>query len=373
MNERTIETRQDWNQGNFENTSSDRDENSGNLGIGYVDGDFPSERTEQILDGLVAFWRLDEDYGTSSSNDAVSDYSGNNIDGTTEDGLDTTDNGIFGTNGYNFNDSNEPHVVIPHDDSISGANFTDALTICLWVKFEDFTAPDEGRHWLITKYGEDDPTDNPDEYWIELEDLLNFQHNDEDDFQSTKLENHPITSENEWYFITATVPLVDGEKGEFFINGEDFDDADYVEEGRDITSILGNNERVEIGKAKHATGRWTGGVISSVMIFDKHFSLEDHRQLYFDGHLNDNFTGTWGYIVVDEEEEVEWTNIDFTNHDFTIPTGDEIDCIVRSLDDQENVNDSKTLNLSEGTDVYDISDLANGHKLEVEFDMTVNQ
>ena len=109
-----IASQSDWIEGTFNSTSADREDNSGNLGIGYENG--------TVNDSLNGFWRLDKNSGD------VLDYSGEGNDGEVY-GAQRGIKGILGTNSLNF-DGSADEVVIPDDSSL---DLTEGFTLNAWI------------------------------------------------------------------------------------------------------------------------------------------------------------------------------------------------------------------------------------------------
>ena len=114
-----VSEQEDW-QGEFNQTSVDRADNSGNLGIGYRNG--------TLDDSLVGFWRLDRISGPAV------DYSGNNNDGEVY-GSDRAQKGVFSTNSYYFSTESD-RVNISDTQELSGG--PDAvITVAFWFKLDN--------------------------------------------------------------------------------------------------------------------------------------------------------------------------------------------------------------------------------------------
>ncbi|MDY6788520.1 MAG: hypothetical protein SVV03_01010, partial [Candidatus Nanohaloarchaea archaeon] len=113
----TVENQSGFNQGNFNMTSADRANNSGNLGIGYLNG--------TASDSLIGFWRFDKTTGNAK------DYSGNQnngkINGTTR-GV----TGIFSTNSYKFDGNDTIEIPSNTDFDLTNATFS------TWINTEKY-------------------------------------------------------------------------------------------------------------------------------------------------------------------------------------------------------------------------------------------
>ena len=75
----SISTQNEWNQGVFNGSSADRDDNSGDLGLGYPSGENSVDTDMPGHSNLVGQWRLEENHGESSDGDPVTDFSGEHV------------------------------------------------------------------------------------------------------------------------------------------------------------------------------------------------------------------------------------------------------------------------------------------------------
>jgi hypothetical protein len=115
-----VTTQQDWNQGDYSGTSAERNDNSGDLGLGYRNG--------TSSDSLIGYWRLDR--SISGSGGTVLDYSGNGNDGAARNGVNTGVQGVFSTDAMKF-DGESSVVEIRDSESLS---ITGEITISAWMK-----------------------------------------------------------------------------------------------------------------------------------------------------------------------------------------------------------------------------------------------
>jgi tetratricopeptide (TPR) repeat protein len=114
----SLNDRQDWNNGSLDNTTADREDGSGVLGLGYGNG--------TSNDSLIGYWRMDRTSGE------FPDYSGNSLTGDIF-GADRTSEGVFGTSGANFTGNSEEAVIL--DDS--RLDLQEGFTISTWVKLNE--------------------------------------------------------------------------------------------------------------------------------------------------------------------------------------------------------------------------------------------
>lgn len=115
----SVDDQQNWNTGTFNSTSSDRADNSGILGIGYLNG-------TNIANKVTAQLRLDK-----SSGDEI-DYSGNNHNIDILNNPTRGVNGIWSSNAFNW-DSDGERVVIENPGDLTYANNFTILTWARWA------------------------------------------------------------------------------------------------------------------------------------------------------------------------------------------------------------------------------------------------
>jgi hypothetical protein len=129
--------------GTFNGTSVDRSQNSGDLGIGYLNG--------TSGDKITAFYRLD-------SISSARDYGGSSRDGTVTGGVSST-SGIFSTGGYSF-DGSSGYVDIPQNSVPQWWN-GEPVSVSAWFKTsgegmilgnEGGSNPGAGNGWVPSLY-----------------------------------------------------------------------------------------------------------------------------------------------------------------------------------------------------------------------------
>lgn len=88
-------------------------------------------------DGLVGFWALDEDSGSTAF-----DQSGTGNNGSHEGDPTLSEPGLFSTSSYEF-DGTDDYVRVPDDDSLEVAD-SQAVTVSAWVKKN---SAQSGQNW----------------------------------------------------------------------------------------------------------------------------------------------------------------------------------------------------------------------------------
>lgn len=107
-----------WSKGTFKDTTADREDNSGILGLGYKNG--------TAGDNLIGYWRFDRESG------AFPDYSGNDLTGDIY-GADRAAEGILGTTGARFSSNSDEAVILDNSD----LDLEDGFTLSTWAKMNE--------------------------------------------------------------------------------------------------------------------------------------------------------------------------------------------------------------------------------------------
>jgi hypothetical protein len=245
------------NKGNYDWSSADRADRSGNLGIGYLDDNYGST--------LAVFWRLDRISGN------VRDYSGNGYSGTTSnfDGDERGRSGVFFTNSFRF-DGVDDSVSTSGTPSISGA----VSTVAYWAYFPS-TSQKVGARVLQIGGG---PNSNPTSGITHVNnpggagsDKLMVEHWDSGSAEDLGTVDVKTDS---WNFITH---VTDGDKGWIYVNG-DLKGSGNATRGNDPTEPLNIGE----GDDKAWKGR-----IDELLIHDANMSKSTVREFYFSGTTGD--------------------------------------------------------------------------------------
>lgn len=356
--EQTIETLEDWKEGEFDKTSADRDNYSGELGIGYISGESEPITTSQVLDDITLQYRFND-------GELASDSSGNNNDGAVN-GSPSTTQGVFGVNSI-FLDGENDYI----DSDWTGYNnlLEQGHSISFWIKStDDFTEAlgifgfrnSAGITWLIRSNA-----DHGFACFIE-----------DEDGGGDRLRARPDVSggdifDGEWHHIVVNINHPNSDV-EWFVDGVDV--GTLFEATNSSSNWSTPYSIVPFLGARNGEGsaEWFfEGNISEFMVFDKELTLSEVETLYFDGHINNNFVGSYERIHFDNGTEEPFDEFDPSG--VNVPTGTQLDLIFESLDDQDDVNDSLTVTDKTDDNPVDLSGLDDGHKLRVIIDLTVNQ
>ncbi len=241
----------DWNQGAFNGTSADRDDNSGELGLGYRNG--------TAVDSLKGYWRFDR--AVSGSGGSVNDYSGNINDGTTNNGITTGVGGVFSTSSFSF-DGTDDHVTVPEDTSL---DITSGVTMSAWV----YPAGTMDSYTRIVQKGQNDAY----EIWIDSGTTVPvLRINGQIDLNRGGLD----LPQNQWTHIVGTYNTSTDEARMYF-NG-----TLVASTVKDVGSIGTNDNEFRIGTRAQKDTSWKGR-IDEVRVYDRALSGDEIRRRYFYG------------------------------------------------------------------------------------------
>ncbi|MFB6144531.1 MAG: LamG-like jellyroll fold domain-containing protein, partial [Candidatus Nanohaloarchaea archaeon] len=128
------DTQEEWNQGVYRGTSTDRDANSGVLGLGYTN-------KTRVNSSILAHWQLE---ATSGS---YTDYVGQDNTGTVQGTLDRGVTGLLGTEGFHNDGTAANYVNVSQPLSYS----TNSGTFAVWVNHDSLTGEDASTsaNWMF--------------------------------------------------------------------------------------------------------------------------------------------------------------------------------------------------------------------------------
>ncbi len=330
------QTQSDWNQGEFTRTSADRDDNSGTLGIGYLDG--------TAGDNLIGYWRMDRSVSGNGGN--VLDYSGNQFDGTTVDGVGTGIPGVFSTDAFEFHGQTDgSYVDIPDD---TRPEDTDPFTISLWIRPDtmDFDDPMGvmGGRGLSSENGKGVALS------FHIDGDFYFDLYDDDSRSALPVDQDAAGwAVGEWHHVVAQWDGTTDQDGKrIWINGNEIGSmASNVPEiswaDTDVWSI-GREEAVDRDSFD--------GRIDEVQVYETFLSQAEIEELYFNGP--DPFEGEYSSEIFDAGDSVEWLEL---NIDATIPDPDDTSAEVtfEALDSGGNPIDQETFTVSDGDLNYSLA------------------
>ncbi|MFO7793458.1 MAG: LamG domain-containing protein [Candidatus Nanohaloarchaea archaeon] len=283
----SINSQIEWNQGFFNRTSADRNDNSGNLGLGYLNGTNPS--STNLEEGLVGYWRFDDTSGSTAL-----DYSSIENDGTINGA--SLEQGIFDTSSLYFSGSDDVTVNGP-----LAPDGSSEFTVSTWIKSDNTgvdasilgtTTGDSTDSNLGLRYdasGYDGGGSNLIKFGVET-DQGSVSGETESDIQSSEWQ-HVLMR---WSSTSAP---------EVFINGEE------VSYTSDPGSLSGNLEVPDfyIGKGlKDPDGFWEGN-IDEVKFYNRSLTDSEIKQLYLQG---EPFKGNYTSKAIENADTQNWKRLE---------------------------------------------------------------
>jgi len=305
---------------------------------------------------------MDED--VSGSGGTITDYSGNEHDGTAQNNLDTNVTGVLGAAAVSIDSSDESHIEVNKTfDEVGIDDLPDSeFTLSAWVKRDsggqirimdviDSAGVEEQRLAMIVEDGGSL--------------FFDIRENTDESDNNARLIGGNVVS-GEWTHVAfVNSEGSDADSMRIYINGEDVSDIDEDFNPTDFDTwaedfvIGGRNLRGEIDN-------FGDGEIDELILINEALSESEVRQLYFNGDVGDNFEGKYTSEIFEPENgnAVEWNDIEITA---SIDASASCDVEVKALDEDNNQVDSVSLtNINDGADTYDISDLADSPKIQLE-------
>ena len=328
----TYENFDDWDPGLFQNTTAE----------GYLSGLLRLGYRDEFSNDLQGFWRLDEEYGTSSYTDSVYDYSGHGRHGETVDGVETGVPGILSGNAYRFGSGDE-HVRIPYDSAFD----SDSFTIMGWFRAE----PDsEDLNTIISK--QDSHTDR--HFWITI-DGDNSYEGDGVVWVRTSV------SSGDHVDISSSEGFDDGEWHHFaFVHDMEENNATLYVDGEvenyqeDIEPPEGLGEDIGIGAQHESVGdteRYFDGDISNIMFFDTPKNESYIKNMYLN-QGEDLVEGFYESDKVSGDVKREWRRINVSSQ---IGSNSYLEMVFSSLDEQGNTLSEQIFEITGGEESFDLN------------------
>lgn len=326
-----IKSRSDWNEGTFDGLSADRDDHSGDLGLGYLDDPFQ--------DGSIAgYWRLDRTDGD------VHDYSGNDNHGT-ENGPTRGVDGVFGTDAFSFDGSSD--YVDLGDPSELDFSGDPEHSISAWVKWDGSGSGSRD----ILHFGDWDIVLSLDES-EDIDDYITYT------VDGGVSSDFSTISEDRWYHLVGTY---DGNTIRLYMDGEIVDQTSHS------TSIGDYDGPVVVGARSDGGARYWPGEIDEVQVYDQSLDEEDVEALYLDGHIDDEFEGTYTTRMIPEEEGAyRWNEMELSLSD---PGFTDAEAEFRALSEEGELVGRDTHNLGANDFVYEV-DVPDSARAEIVFTFT---
>ena len=322
-----FEKQEDWNKGSFTGTTADRNANSGNLGLGYRNG--------TAEDSRIGYWRLDAE--VDGDGGTVTDYSGNNNDGETINGVQTGVNGILGASAYKFGGedayiSADNPETIDHHGELSGS---------FWFKAEEKTNSEPDiiggpRRNTDNGWGIYNDIDNNGQIRFEV----NGDNNLRDDVRVEGL------SLEEWYFTYFEFDSGDMRLKVVDSEGDIVDSSDgaFTDEGNIFES------EVNIGRRGGDSSRLFRGKIDEFQLFNSALPQTDIENFYFQSSEN-NFEGEYRTGEIFESSQ-EWRELSIETD---VPPETSLELEFEAVNTNNNLVDSEVIEVEDGKHNYSLS------------------
>jgi hypothetical protein len=290
-----VENSSDWREGDFYGTSADRNNNSGILGIGYLNRTTAEAWSPEK--NLTAFYRLDRE--VSGSGGTVKDYSGYLNSGFTNGGIYTSASGVYSTPGFDFDGQDDWVNISSVADDLAGKGFTFAG----WIKTNQgdgraiggVNTESKGNRMILYVYN----------------DVLSLYDGS----------HHPastVVADGEWHFFAVTANSSTGTV-HYYVDGVQEPDSFTTSEQ------ISSTDRVALGMEWDSTpSEFFYGRMDEMQIYDKALNPEQIEQLYFNGSnpYEGSYNTTFNLKPAQKpfKVHVESSNINYTEANFTIST-----------------------------------------------------
>jgi len=322
-----------FNLGTFDGTSADRNDNSGVLGIGYLNGTRSGQPNDNGFnnESLVGYWRLDRSVSGTGGN--VLDYSGNGNNGSTINGPTTGNQGILGTNAFDF-DGNNDYIEVPHSDSLN-LNGDDGVTMTLWIKGRS-----KGAYARLIEKGENQAYEILADNGGDLKPWVRINGNDLHRGSLNSL------STDEWHHVVANYEASTGESEIYvdrFLKNTDSKSPGNIQNAGETLRIATEEPLSSGDKFK--------GKIDEVRVYNRSLSQSEVKELYFNGKP---FKGDYTGELVDNSESTDWNKLEV---DASIPDAIQtnLSAQFKALDTNGNVQETQIIDIQDGQNSYSLS------------------
>jgi hypothetical protein len=256
----SVSSQSGWNRGVFRETSADREDNSGTLGMGYRNG--------TAGDSKVGYWRLDQTSGS------VTDYSGEGNDGA-NNGATRGTQGVFGTNAFGLDSSNDEYVTISNDASLQPSETTYAV----WFRTESCCSTGTGDELFYAK-----ETAGP---WNKIglfsDGRVRYT---ADTGSAVDVDSQNTYDDGRWHLAVGTY---NGSTARLYVDGVTVDSAS-LSGSLDYSSA---DARIGKGDGDDTSDRTYDGELDEVMVFDRALSAAEIRDMFMSGPPTNSLAGYW--------------------------------------------------------------------------------
>ena len=341
-----VSSQSDWNSGTFDNTSADRDDNSGNLGMGWLNGSNPS--ASGLESGLLGYWRFDRDSGD------VLDYSGAGRDGSFQQdyGGHRGVTGVFGTDAFEFDGGDNAAYVDLDQYGDDNAFDTASGAVSFWTNPGDQPLGGDGGEWGIISTFRQDTTDN---YWRILVNTnigfaaVHIRINDAWEMAARTPDDS--FTKGEWNHVVIQQP---GNNVEIWVDGEQqtlTDQFGAIARDKWWNDVFPASWDFRIADRGSWTNGHYNGTIDEFRMYNRSLSENEIHELYLDG-TDSVFEGSYTSDVLGDGSVGSW---DFVDVAASVPAADvEVSMTFRALDDQESVVDTEVFTVINGQETYEL-------------------
>jgi hypothetical protein len=336
----SVSTQADWNNGSFNGTSADRDDNSGALGLGYLNGSASAQPNQDALNNgsLVGYWRMDASSDPLTGSFDVKDYSGYDINGSLKnpDEDERGKQGVFSTNSFDFDGGDESIMI--EEKLFEGQN---SAAICGWAKTSN-TGSWGGlfgnRPYLNSEIGglTLQKTDN---------DKLRFLINGWDGSPEVVYNDYSSYIDGKWHHYCGNY---NGSYASIYIDGEQVSSNSY-------SQPIDASHYFDIGRYKwedQGDSYYFNGKIDEVRAYNQSLSTEDIEQLYLKG-IEGSFEGNYTSEEIAGNGRRSWDKLEVNLS--SMPADSDVDANIKAYDSDDNFLGSQLVNLSSDTNNYSLS------------------
>lgn len=338
----TVASQADWNKGTFNETSADRKDNSGTLGIGYRNG--------TSSDNLVGYWRFDRTSGD------VLDYSGEGHDGSANNGVIRGRQGVFGTNAFSFDGTND---YVEEKNLRSQSPFADEITVAAWINTNEAQAEKEVAHGTDSSLSGHvfrlnlESSSNDLRWAVHISGGVGYPDGFFDSGYSVPTDT--------W---THVVGVYNGSHIRMYTNGERLNSTKQSQNG-DLSPLAQTFIGAYNGSGSLAN--WYNGSMDEFRMYNRALSDTEIKQLYFNTTKDQYFEGNYTSKKIDAQGTGNWTDLYVNASD--IPADTAVSAVFRALDSGGSVTDSQVISLTQGAQNYSLT-VSNSAQAEVKFNGT---
>jgi hypothetical protein len=264
---------QEWIPGNFSGTTPDRADNSGDLGLGYLNRTTANSWSPER--NLVGLYRFDR--AVSGSGGSVKDYSGLSNTGLTKGGLTTSASGVFSTGGVSFDGIDDWVNISGTAQEMAGGGFTWAG----WIKTNG------GDKRAIVAANTQAKSNN----------LMLYINNGKLSLYDGSYHNADTTvSDGQWRFVAVTLNDSTG-RVDYFVDGEKEATTFTTSQRVSSTDLISIGQEWDSSPSDFFIGK-----MDEVQLYDKALTDGEIERLYFDGRTG-AFRGTYNTTLDLKEKQ----------------------------------------------------------------------